>query len=67
MRKFLLGSVGLVAILAVPAMAADMPIKRRPLLRSRTTIGPGHTSASTLVRPGTMSTAHSRMPSVLAV
>ena len=30
MRKFLLGSVGLVAILAVPAMAADMPIKTPP-------------------------------------
>jgi opacity protein-like surface antigen len=30
MRKFLLCSVGLVAILAVPAMAADMPIKAPP-------------------------------------
>ena len=30
MKKFLLGSVGLVAMLAGPAMAADMPIKAPP-------------------------------------
>src|SRR3954452_24160246 len=31
MKKFLLGSVGLAAMLAGPAMAADMPIKAPPL------------------------------------
>src|SRR3954451_2544718 len=30
MKKFLLGSVGLAAMLAGPAMAADMPIKAPP-------------------------------------
>jgi outer membrane immunogenic protein len=30
MKKFLLGSVGLTAMLAGPAMAADMPIKAPP-------------------------------------
>ena len=47
MKKFLLGSVGLAAMLAGPAMAADMPVSTASSAGGRTTIGLAPISAST--------------------
>ena len=50
MKKFLLGTVGLLALgMAAPASAADMAVKARPAARCwpRFTTGPASTSAAT--------------------
>ena len=50
MKKFLLGTVGLLALGMGPALAADMAVKaRRPRLWPRFTVGPASTSAATVV------------------
>jgi hypothetical protein len=62
MKKLLLGSAGLAALIAGPAMAADMPVKAPPPARRwRIAIGPALKSASTPAASGTRTASISRL------